>query len=372
MHALRPTHYSSSRIFGNARTCLIQSAAKNQAIGTCGGASPIRQDAVEMPGKRKVEDGDAVAGNEDGPRKHRQRVEQGSSISDAVPYSLAMRRPRPSGQATFKLLSYNVNGLRALMKKTQLSDLVRDNDADFLLLQETKLQVANVDDEMRGLCGQEYDSIWACSTEKKGYAGTAIFYRKSLGIAPSSVHFGFRDNTTEEYDAEGRLLTIEHDYFFLICAYVPNSGQKLERLKMRINSWEERVETYLKFLESKGKPVIYAGDLNVAHNPIDLWGNHKQNLKTAGYTIEEREQMTKLLSKSDFIDTFRLVHGPNVAGFTYFSFRQKARELGRGWRLDYFLVSSSLQGMVHDSFIVEDFGTSDHQPIGLELLRIKV
>ena len=371
MHAVLSTHQLSSRSFRNflvPAQCLARLARKSEPFGLWGKGGPVREDNFLMVGKRKA-DGDVPPQGESSSKKCLHRVDVGSSKPDSVPYSMAMRKPLSPDQAAINLMSYNVNGLRALIKTTQLCDLVRDYDADVLFLQETKLQEVNVDEQMRGLCGPDYESVWACSTTKKGYAGTAVFFRKSLGIDTNSVHLGFRDGASEDYDAEGRILTIEHDDFYIVGAYVPNSGQKLERLEARINSWEERLAKYLNVLESRGKAIIYAGDLNVAHCPIDLWGNHKQNSKSAGYTAEERERMTKLLSTSNYVDTFRDVHGPHIAGFTYFSHRHNAKELGRGWRLDYFIISSRLREFVHDSYIVTDFGTSDHQPIGLTLLK---
>lgn len=248
-----------------------------------------------------------------------------------------------------KLISWNVNGLRACMGKGFL-DFLKASDADIVCLQETKMQREQADFIIGG-----YEEYWN-SAEKKGYSGTAVFTKKP----PLSVSYGIG---IPEHDTEGRVITAEFPDFFLVNVYTPNSQQELARLPYRMQ-WEDAFRDYLKTLDQK-KPLIVCGDMNVAHEEIDL-KNPKTNRKNAGFTDEERQKMTELLS-SGFIDTFRLLY-PDMEGvYSWWSYRFHAREKNAGWRIDYFLVSDRLKGRVSDSRIDTDVFGSDHCPIELIL-----
>ena len=248
-----------------------------------------------------------------------------------------------------KLISWNVNGLRACMGKGFL-DFLKASDADIVCLQETKMQREQADFIIGG-----YEEYWN-SAEKKGYSGTAVFTKKP----PLSVSYGIG---IPEHDTEGRIITAEFPDFFLVNVYTPNSQQELARLPYRMQ-WEDAFRDYLKTLDQK-KPLIVCGDMNVAHEEIDL-KNPKTNRKNAGFTDEERQKMTELLS-SGFIDTFRLLYPDTEGVYSWWSYRFHAREKNAGWRIDYFLVSDRLKGRVSDSRIDTDVFGSDHCPIELIL-----
>lgn len=248
-----------------------------------------------------------------------------------------------------KLISWNVNGLRACMGKGFL-DFLKASDADIVCLQETKMQREQADFIIDG-----YEEYWN-SAEKKGYSGTAVFTQKP----PLSVSYGIG---IPEHDTEGRVITAEFPDFFLINVYTPNSQQELARLPYRMQ-WEDAFRDYLKTLDQK-KPLIVCGDMNVAHEEIDL-KNPKTNRKNAGFTDEERQKMTELLS-SGFIDTFRLLYPDTEGVYSWWSYRFHAREKNAGWRIDYFLVSDRLKDRVSDSRIDTDVFGSDHCPIELIL-----
>ncbi|KAF4355572.1 hypothetical protein G4B88_026858 [Cannabis sativa] len=262
---------------------------------------------------------------------------------DWIPYNPRTMRPPILSRDTkcVKLLSWNVNGLRALLKLDGFSalELAQREDFDILCLQETKLQAIIL------------------ITSKLGYSGAAIISR----IKPLSVKYGLG---IEDHDSEGRLVTAEFDSFYLVCGYVPNSGDGLKRLSYRTTEWDVSLSNYLKELE-KSKPVILTGDLNCAHQEIDIY-NPAGNKRSAGFTIEERESFEKNFLSKGFVDTFRRQH-PGVVGYTYWGFRHGLRKTNKGWRLDYFLVSESIADQVHDSYIVPDVHGSDHCPIGLVL-----
>ena len=246
-----------------------------------------------------------------------------------------------------KLISWNVNGLRACVDKGFL-DFFKDADADIFCLQETKLQQGQINLELPG-----YYQYWNYA-QKKGYSGTAIFTKKE----PISVSYGIG---IEKHDQEGRVITLEFDRFYMITVYTPNSQDELKRLDYRME-WEDDFLKYLKNLEQK-KPVIVCGDLNVAHKEIDL-KNHKTNRKNAGFTDEERNKLSVLLD-SGFTDTFRYFY-PDVEGaYSWWSYRFKAREKNAGWRIDYFLTSKVLNDCLKDAFIYKDIFGSDHCPVGL-------
>ena len=248
-----------------------------------------------------------------------------------------------------KLVSWNVNGLRACVKKGFL-DFFNEVDADIFCIQETKMHRSQGAPEVEG-----YEQYWN-SAERKGYSGTAIYTKKT----PLSVSYGL---AIEEHDNEGRVITIEMDEFFLICVYTPNSKSELERLDYRME-WDDAFRNYALELEAK-KPVIICGDLNVAHKEIDL-KNPNTNRRSAGFSDEEREKFTELL-KAGYVDSFRHLY-PDVTGaYTWWSYMFKARQNNAGWRIDYFLVSEKLKDHIDDAIIYSDVLGSDHCPVGLIL-----
>ncbi|XP_042514968.1 DNA-(apurinic or apyrimidinic site) endonuclease, chloroplastic isoform X2 [Macadamia integrifolia] len=278
-----------------------------------------------------------------------------------VAYNPRTMRPSPlTNDVPFvKLMSWNVNGLRALLKLEAFSalELAKRENFDVLCLQETKLQEKDVLDIKQSLLSGYDNSFWTCSVSKLGYSGTAVISR----IKPQSVTYGL---DKADHDSEGRLVTVEFDSFYLICAYVPNSGDGLRRLTYRVTQWDQDLSNHMKELE-KSKPVILTGDLNCAHQEIDIF-NPAGNRRSAGFTDEERKSFeTNFLSKG-FVDTFRRQH-PGVVGYTYWGYRHGGRATNKGWRLDYFLVSESMADNVHDSYIVPDVTGSDHCPVGLIL-----
>lgn len=247
-----------------------------------------------------------------------------------------------------KLISWNVNGLRACVQKGFL-DFFEETDADIFCIQESKLQDGQINLELNG-----YHQYWNYA-EKKGYSGTAIFSKKE----PISVTYGLG---TEEHDHEGRVITLEFESFYLITVYTPNSKSELERLDYRMK-WEDDFLSYVKKLE-ENKPVIFCGDLNVAHNEIDI-RNPSTNHFSAGFTDEERNKFTHLLN-SGFIDSFRYKY-PEKIEYSWWSYRFKAREKNIGWRLDYFVTSKSLKDRIIDSKIHTSILGSDHCPIELNI-----
>ena len=248
-----------------------------------------------------------------------------------------------------KLISWNVNGLRAVMGKNFMEDFAALN-ADIFCLQETKLQEGQIEMDLPG-----YHQYWHYA-EKKGYSGTAIFSRQEA----LSVQYGIG---VEEHDHEGRVITLEFADFYMITVYTPNSQRELTRLDYRMQ-WEDDFLAYLKKLEEK-KPLIFCGDLNVAHREIDL-KNPKSNLRNAGFTQEERDKLTALLS-SGFIDTFRYFHPDQKDAYSWWSYMFKAREKNAGWRIDYFIVSDALESRLESACIHPEIFGSDHCPVELVL-----
>lgn len=248
-----------------------------------------------------------------------------------------------------KLISWNVNGLRAVMKKG-FEDIFRDFDADVFCLQETKLQAQQLILELPG-----YEQYWNYA-EKKGYSGTAVFTRR----APVSVRYGIG---IPAHDGEGRCITLEYDSFYLVCVYTPNSQDGLRRIDYRMQ-WEDDFRAYLNGLDSL-KPVIVCGDMNVAHSEIDL-KNPDTNHNSAGFSDQEREKFTTLLS-SGFTDTFRAAHPDTEGAYSWWSYRTAARTRNAGWRIDYFLVSDRLFPKVERAYICPEIMGSDHCPVGLEI-----
>ena len=251
--------------------------------------------------------------------------------------------------ASYKFISWNVNGLRACVGKG-FEDAFNTLDADFFCLQETKMQPGQLDISFPG-----YTSYWN-SADKKGYSGTAIFSRHT----PLSVTYGMG---IDEHDHEGRVITLEMEKFYLVTVYTPNSQDGLRRLDYRM-TWEDAFRTFLLELNKK-KPVIVCGDLNVAHQEIDL-KNPKSNRKNAGFTDEERAKMTTLL-ESGFTDTFRHFYPTQEGIYSWWSYRFQARQKNAGWRIDYFLTSSSIDDNLVDAKIHTDIHGSDHCPVELML-----
>ena len=248
-----------------------------------------------------------------------------------------------------KAISWNVNGLRACMGK-DFMNVFQTMDADFFCLQETKLSEGQLELDLPG-----YEQYWNYA-EKKGYSGTAIFAKKK----PISVTYGIG---IEEHDHEGRVITLEYDNFYFITVYTPNSKQELERLEYR-QHWEDDFRDYLCKLKEK-KSVIFCGDLNVAHEEIDL-KNPKTNHHNAGFTDEERNKMTELLN-AGFTDTFRYLYPNKENAYTWWSYMMKAREKNVGWRIDYFITSNSIKEKIKEAKIHSEIMGSDHCPIELEI-----
>ncbi len=248
-----------------------------------------------------------------------------------------------------KLVSWNVNGLRACVKKGFI-DYFNKVDADIFCIQETKLQEGQITLELEG-----YHQFWNYAL-RKGYSGTAVFTKKK----PLSVKYGVGENKTEE---EGRIITLEFPEFHLVNVYTPNSKRDLSRLAERLE-WEDEIRQYLLTLD-KTKPVVYCGDLNVAHQEIDL-KNAKSNMGNSGFTDEEREKMTLLLN-SGFIDSFRYLYPDKTDAYTWWSYMNKVRERNIGWRIDYFVVSEKLKDTITEAQIHHEVMGSDHCPVYLEL-----
>lgn len=248
-----------------------------------------------------------------------------------------------------KLISWNVNGLRACITKGFL-DFAKEADADVYCLQETKLQEGQIDLDLPG-----YHQYWNYA-DKKGYSGTAIFSKEE----PISVTYGFGEDVHRH---EGRVITAEYPDFFLVCCYTPNSQDGLKRLDYRMQ-WEDDFRAYLVELD-KVKPVVLCGDLNVAHEEIDL-KNPSSNRKNAGFSDEERGKMTELLS-AGFVDSFRKLYPDKTGAYSWWSYRFNARANNAGWRIDYFIVSEKLRDRIREAAILPEVMGSDHCPVVLEI-----
>lgn len=248
-----------------------------------------------------------------------------------------------------KFISWNVNGIRACLTKGFL-DFFHEMDADFFCIQESKCQAGQVELALDG-----YHQYWNYA-EKKGYSGTAIFTKHK----PLSVHYGVGEETTQ---SEGRIITLEYENFYVVNVYTPNAQRDLARLAFRLE-WEDKLALYLKTLDAQ-KPVIYCGDLNVAHHEIDL-KNAKSNQGNSGFTVEERTKMTTLL-ESGFVDSFRYLHPDATDHYTWWSYMNKVRERNIGWRIDYFIVSQRLAENIVEAGMHTQVLGSDHCPIVLEL-----
>lgn len=249
-----------------------------------------------------------------------------------------------------RLISWNVNGLRACMKKG-FEESFYSLNADLFCLQETKLQAGQIDLDLAG-----YEQYW-CYADKKGYSGTAVFSRST----PLSAAYNI---DVPEHGTEGRSVTVEYPEFYLVCVYTPNAQDGLRRIDYRM-SWDDAFRYYVTGLD-RVKPVIICGDLNVAHNEIDL-RHPKQNRGNAGFSDEERGKFTELLD-AGFTDTFRLLYPDLEGAYTWWSYRAAARENNTGWRIDYFLVSDRLAANINRAFICPEITGSDHCPVGLDLI----
>ena len=252
-----------------------------------------------------------------------------------------------------KLISWNVNGLRAAVNKG-FADFFEKENADIFCIQETKMQEDQLDENIRKIF-KKYNSYWN-SAEKKGYSGTAIFTKNK----PMNVTYGIG---IEEHDKEGRVITLEFEKFFMVNCYTPNAKRELERLDYRM-IWEDEFRKYLLKL-NESKPVVMCGDLNVAHEEIDL-KNPKTNRRNAGFTDEERGKMTELLN-AGFTDTFRYLYPDKPDMYTWWSYMFKAREKNVGWRIDYFIVSKSIENKIKEAYIYSEIMGSDHCPVGIDL-----
>ncbi|MCD7830213.1 MAG: exodeoxyribonuclease III [Clostridiales bacterium] len=248
-----------------------------------------------------------------------------------------------------KFISWNVNGLRAVLKKG-FDETFQVLDADIFCLQETKLQAGQVELELPG-----YHQYWNYA-QRKGYSGTAVFSRRE----PLNVTYGMG---IPAHDDEGRLITLEFEEFYLVCCYTPNAQNELKRIDYRME-WEDSLRAYLVELDAK-KPVVYCGDLNVAHNEIDL-KNPKTNRGNAGFSDQERGKLTELLA-AGFTDTFRALYPDKTGAYSWWSYRFNARKNNAGWRIDYFIVSDRLAPQVREASIYSDILGSDHCPVGLKL-----
>lgn len=251
-----------------------------------------------------------------------------------------------------KLISWNVNGIRACVNKGFL-DFFQQEDADIFCIQETKVQQDQIPEELADYPG--YYQYWNCA-QKKGYSGTAVFSKTE----PLNIFYGIG---REEHDQEGRVITLEFDQFYLVTVYTPNSQRGLTRLEYRMK-WEEDFLGYLRKLD-KQKPVIFCGDLNVAHQEIDL-KNPGSNRKNAGFTDEERNKFTEVINNG-FIDTFRHFYPDQTEAYTWWSYMFNARANNAGWRIDYFCVSETLKDQLKKACIYSEVSGSDHCPIGLEI-----
>jgi exodeoxyribonuclease-3 len=258
-----------------------------------------------------------------------------------------------------KIIAWNVNGLRSLLKTEYLNELITSEDPDVFCMGETKLSgpYDNINNEISEKFPKFKYKYWSNCKIKKGYSGTCIFCKK----APINVFYGLKHNN-EELDDEGRIIVIEFKKYYLLHVYTPNSGQALARLEFRTTIWDRAFENYIKELQ-KQKPIIICGDLNVAHREIDI-KNPKTNTKSAGYTIEERDSFNNLLNKCNLIDSYR-AENPDKVEYTYWSYMRNSRFKNIGWRIDYFMVDKIIIKKVKGSSILTNILGSDHAPIKL-------
>lgn len=260
-----------------------------------------------------------------------------------------------------KIIAWNVNGIRSLLKTDFLEKLVSDENPDVICMGETKVScpIDSIDKQIEQKLPEFPYRFWSPCKTRGGYSGTSIFTKKK----PLSVDYGLK-NKNKEIDDEGRVITMEFKKYYLIHVYTPNSGQALARLEWRTTVWDRSFENHIVQLQ-KIKPVIVCGDLNVAHKEIDL-KNPKTNLRTAGFTVEERNSFDELLLKTELVDTFRALN-PNKIQYSYWSYMRKSREKNVGWRIDYFLVGKKIIKKIKNSNILDNILGSDHAPIILDI-----
>jgi len=262
--------------------------------------------------------------------------------------------------APYKIIAWNVNSIRSMITKVDLNDFFKKENPHIFCMSETKLSCPDLvarQNLVKKIKGFRYRFYSTC-TARKGYSGTAIWSKKK----PKSIKYGL---DIASHNKEGRVITLEFDDFILIHVYTPNSGQVLQRLNYRVKEWDVAFWNYIEKLQ-KTKSVIVCGDLNVARSEIDLH-SPKTNLKSAGYTIEERNSFNKYVEKLKLIDTFRELHPDEKDHYTYWSYMRKSRDNNKGWRIDYFLISNALEKTLKKSYILKDQIGSDHAPIVLEL-----
>ena len=257
-----------------------------------------------------------------------------------------------------RIIAWNVNGLNAINKKVDLNKFLKKHDPDVFCMGETKLSCPffELEQELKKKIKGYKFRYWSPCLTRGGYSGTSIWCKKE----PLSVKTGMK-----KYDNEGRVITIEYKDYFILHVYTPNSGQTLQRLEYRVNEWDKHFRNYIKRL-SKKKPVIVCGDLNVAHQEIDI-ANPSSNKRNAGFTDQERNSFDKLLEKADLVDTFRHLHPKVVDKYSFWTYMFNARKKNKGWRIDYFLVSKSILKKVKKSDIITKQEGSDHAPIIMEL-----
>ena len=260
----------------------------------------------------------------------------------------------------YKIISWNVNGIRAVHKKENLEKFLLKHKPDIMCFNEVKLSIpyTKIENELQCKIKGYIHRYWNSSKTKKGYSGTAVF----SNIAPMSVVYDLPGHKNDE----GRVITLEFKDFYLVNVYTPNSGQQLQRLKYRTEEWDVDFRKYIKSLQKKKKNVVICGDLNVAHKEIDIH-NAKSNERNAGYTIEERNSFDKLLKTCNLIDTFRHLYPSKPDIYTYWTYMRKARDKNKGWRIDYFLVSKKLVKKVKESNVLTKQLGSDHAPIFLDI-----
>ena len=259
-----------------------------------------------------------------------------------------------------KIIAWNINGMKAMMGKNDLFDLIDREKPDIICFGETKLScdsIKPVSDIVSNHINMKYKYYSTCS-KKKGYSGTAIFTKKK----PLNIRYGIHDT---DLDNEGRVITLEYRKFFLIHVYTPNSGEMLARLDYRVNTWDVKFMEYIKQLQMK-KNIILCGDLNVANENIDIH-DPIHNKRTAGFTNDERDSFKHILNTLNLVDTYRFLH-PKKIEYSYWSYRMKAREKNKGWRIDYFIVSNNLKGKIKKASILTDVKGSDHAPVKLNIL----
>ena len=262
-----------------------------------------------------------------------------------------------------KLLYWNINGLKAFVKKTESVNFLTDSNSDIICLSETKTTDQNIDIISKDFLIEYKFKYYLNSNNRKGYSGLLIYSK----IKPINIYYGFNNkelNSVDSFDNEGRLITIEFKEFYLIAVYTPNSGDKLKRLNWRIDEWDTTFNNYINMLYKK-KNIIICGDLNVARDKIDLKHPDK-NTKTAGFTIEERNSFENLLKTNNLIDVFRYFHKDKIQ-YTYWNYRKKCRENNVGWRIDYFLVNIEYINIIKDNIIHDNILGSDHAPIELNI-----